>query len=79
MAIKKSIGILWFVGILVVLICVALGGFLHPAAAQSTQIQTEYLMTVYAPLAPPQVVSSDLFIFNIREGGSLTDRVLRAR
>lgn len=69
MAIKKSIGILWFVGILVVLICVALGGFLHPAAAQSTQIQTEYLMTLYAPLAPPQVVSSDLFIFNIREGG----------
>ena len=69
MAIKKPIGILEFVGILIVSVCAALGGFLHPAAAQSTAIQTDYLMTLYAPLPPPQVVSSDLFIFNIREGG----------
>jgi hypothetical protein len=68
MAIKKSIGILGFLGILIVTVCAALGGFLHPAAAQSTQIQTEYLMTLYSPLAPPQVVS-DLRIFNIRQGG----------
>jgi hypothetical protein len=68
MAIKKSIRLLGFVGILIVLVCAALGGFLHPAAAQSIQIQTEYLMTLYAPLAPPQVVS-DLRIFNIRQGG----------
>ncbi len=68
MAIKKSIGILEFGAILIGSVCAALGGFLHPAAAQSTQIQTDYLMTLYAPLAPPQVVS-DLRIFNIREGG----------
>jgi hypothetical protein len=69
MAIKKSIGILGFVGVLIVSVFAALGGFPHPAAAQSTQIQTEYLMTLYAPLALPQVVSTDLLIINIREGG----------
>ena len=41
MAIKKSIGILGFLGVLTVTVCAALGGFLHQATAQSTQIQME--------------------------------------
>ena len=41
MAGKKSILILGFIGILIVSVCAALGGFLDPAAAQSTQIQVE--------------------------------------
>jgi hypothetical protein len=31
--------------------------------------QTEYLMTLYAPLHPAQVVNTDLFIVNLRERG----------
>jgi hypothetical protein len=53
----------------VVTASLALAGFLSAAAAQSTQIQTEYLMTLYAPLHPAQVVNTDLFIVNLREGG----------
>jgi hypothetical protein len=68
MSIRKSLEILRFGGILIVSACAILGGSPHPVAAQSTQIKTEYLMTLYAPLAPPQVVG-DLRIFNIREGG----------
>ena len=37
--------------------------------AQTTQITTEYLMTVYAPLDPPQVIDKNLFIYNVRDGG----------
>jgi hypothetical protein len=39
------------------------------AGAQRTQITTEYLMTVYAPLDPPQVIDNTLFIYNVRDGG----------
>jgi hypothetical protein len=39
------------------------------AYGQTTQITTEYLMTVYAPLAPPQQIDNTLFIYNVREGG----------
>ena len=44
---------------------------LDPIAAQpqTTQIETEYLMTSYAPLAPPQKIDDSLLIFNVREGG----------
>lgn len=37
--------------------------------SQTTQITTEYLMTVYAPLDPPQVIDKALFIYNVRDGG----------
>ena len=39
------------------------------AYGQTTQITTEYLMTVYAPLDPPQQIDNTLFIYNVREGG----------
>ncbi len=39
------------------------------AGAQTTQITTEYLMTVYAPLDLPQVIDKNLFIYNVRDGG----------
>jgi hypothetical protein len=39
------------------------------ALGQTTEITTEYLMTVYAPLDPPQVIDNTLFIYNVREGG----------
>lgn len=37
--------------------------------AQSTEISTEYLMTFYAPLDPPQQIDASLSVFNVREGG----------
>jgi hypothetical protein len=51
-----------------VLLAVAL---LSPAAgqAQTTQITTEYLMTLHAPLEPPQPIDSSLLIYNVRAGG----------
>lgn len=39
------------------------------AQAQTTKITTEYLMTLYAPLDPPQQIDSSLSIYNLREGG----------
>ncbi len=39
------------------------------AQGQTTQITTEYLMTVYVPLDPPQRIDNTLFIYNVREGG----------
>jgi hypothetical protein len=39
------------------------------APAQTTQISTEYLMTFYAPLDPPQQIDATLFIYNVRDGG----------
>jgi hypothetical protein len=39
------------------------------AQAQTTQITTEYLMTLYAPLDPPQQIDNSLLIFNVRDGG----------
>lgn len=38
------------------------------AGAQTTEISTEYLMTLYAPLDPPQRIDNALFIYNVREG-----------
>jgi Protein of unknown function (DUF3237) len=35
----------------------------------STQIATEYLMTLYAPLDPPQIVDDTLYIYNVAPGG----------
>jgi hypothetical protein len=34
-----------------------------------TQITTEYIMTLHAPLDPPQGANSDLQIYNVRPGG----------
>jgi hypothetical protein len=39
------------------------------AHAQTTQITTEYLMTLYAPLDPPQQIDNSLIVYNAREGG----------
>ena len=39
------------------------------AQAQTTQITTEYLMTLYASLDPPQQIDNTLFIYNVRDGG----------
>jgi hypothetical protein len=36
---------------------------------QSTEISTEYLMTLYAPLDAPDAIDESLFIYNVREGG----------
>lgn len=69
MVIKNFMAILRLAGILAISVCIALVGFWQLAAAQSTQIKTEYLMTLYAPLKPPQIVNTDLSIINIGEGG----------
>ncbi|HVM86069.1 MAG TPA: DUF3237 domain-containing protein [Candidatus Binatia bacterium] len=37
----------------------------HP----STQVTTEYVMTLHAPLDPPQGANADFQIFNVRSGG----------
>jgi hypothetical protein len=34
----------------------------------STQIATEYLMTVYAPLDPPLIADDSLYIYNVAPG-----------
>jgi hypothetical protein len=46
---------------------VALGS--AAADAQTTKITTEYLMTLYAPLDPPQKIDSSLTIYNVGSGG----------
>ena len=37
--------------------------------AQSTEISTEYLMTLYAPLDTPQAIDDALLVFNVSDGG----------
>lgn len=37
--------------------------------AQTTQISTEYLMTLYAPLAAPQQIDNTLFIYTLPPNG----------
>jgi hypothetical protein len=54
-------------GLLVILFVLAAASGI--AQAQTTQIISEYLMTVYAPLDPPQVIDKNLFIYNVRDGG----------
>jgi len=39
------------------------------ARAQTTKITTEYLMTLYAPLDPPQKIDQALTIYNVGPGG----------
>jgi len=39
------------------------------AHAQTTRIATEYLMTLYAPLAPGQAIDSSLYVYDVRPGG----------
>jgi hypothetical protein len=53
-------------GMFVILSVVA--AFLGIAWAQTTEITTEYLMTLYAPLDPPQRIDNTLLIYNVREG-----------
>jgi len=51
-------------GILCGLAVLALGA--SPVQGQTTQISTEYLMTLYAPLDPVQEVDSSLAVYNLR-------------
>lgn len=37
--------------------------------AQSTEISTEYLMTLYAPLNAPQAIDESLVIYGVSQGG----------
>ena len=69
MVVKWCKAVSGFVGILAISACISLAGFPQSAAAQSTEIKTEFLMILYAPLQPAQVVNTDLSIVNIREGG----------
>jgi len=39
------------------------------AGAQTTKISPEYLMTLYAPLDPPQKIDDSLIIYNVGPGG----------
>jgi hypothetical protein len=39
------------------------------AGAQTTKVTTEYLMTLYAPLDPPQKIDQSLTIYNVGPGG----------
>jgi Protein of unknown function (DUF3237) len=41
------------------------------AGAQTTTITTEFLMTLYAPLDPPQSIDKSLIIYNVGPGGSV--------
>ena len=54
-------------GILCGLAVLALGA--APVRGQTTQISTEYLMTLYVPLDPVQEVDSSLAVYNLRPGG----------
>src|SRR5262245_12647035 len=38
-------------------------------ADPETSIQTEYLMTLYAPLDAPQLIDQNLLIYNLQPGG----------
>ena len=55
--------------VLLGLVSVGAGSASLQAAAQSTQVRTEYLMTYLAPLDPPTVIDGGLQIFNVRPGG----------
>jgi Protein of unknown function (DUF3237) len=43
--------------------------FAPPLHAQTTQISTEYVMTLYAPLEAGQAVDPTLYIYNVGPGG----------
>ena len=43
----------------------------------STQITTEYIMTLHAPLDEPQDVNNNLQIFNVRPGGRVEGPAIR--
>jgi hypothetical protein len=47
----------------------ALAWWAGNAAAQSTQVQAEYLMTYEAELELPQIFHDKLFIYNVKPGG----------
>lgn len=50
-------------------VCAALLAVIGPLHAQTTQISTEYLMTLYAPMDPAQHIDDTFFIYNVRNGG----------
>ena len=52
------------------LLCVLACGFTS-VQAQTTAIETEYLLTLYAPLDAPQQIDSTLSIHNLGAGGWL--------
>ena len=56
--------------LLALLGCVPLG-----RAQQTAKINTEYVMTLYAPLDAPQVMDNNLFVYNVLPGGTVTGKV----
>lgn len=47
-----------------------LAGISTQAAAQTTELKTEYLMTYLAPLDAPAVIDGSLLIFNVKSTGT---------
>ena len=54
---------------IVLISAIMIAGLAGNATAQSTSIDSEYLMTLHAPLEPPQVANSDFLIYNVKPGG----------
>jgi Protein of unknown function (DUF3237) len=50
------------------ILCLAFA-FVTNAPAQTTKIEPEYLMTLYAPLSPDQAVDAELYISDVPPGG----------
>ena len=50
-------------------VCILLLVFPAALQPQTTKISTEFMMTINAPLDPPQEVDSSLTIYNVRTGG----------
>jgi len=57
------------------IVCALIGGVILMASSsafagpQQAKITTEYLMTLYAPLDPPQKIDNSLTIYNVGPGG----------
>ncbi len=79
MAAKRFRAVSGLVGILAIFAWFALAGFPQSAAAQSAEFKFEFLMVLYAPLQPAQVVNPNLSILNIREGGYVEGPKIRGK
>jgi hypothetical protein len=55
--------------ILAGVVIAAFAGATTVSAGPEASIQTEYLMTLHAPLDPPQAIDQGLLIFNVQAGG----------
>lgn len=50
-----------------------------PPEGPTTSLNTEYLMTLYAPVDPPKPVDSNLVIYHVRTGGWVAGPKIRGR